>query len=158
MRSSFQIARGLVCLVAFAVLGCGGSKGPDLVPAKGVLTLDGKPLAGATVIFHSDGKRGQEGVGQTDDKGAFVLRTTNRDGAIPGSYKVTVQSYVKPDGSPLVVTEQDRQQGIDVTQLIVMGQAKSAVPEKYTDPDSTDVHFEIKAGAKEPISVALISK
>lgn len=158
MSSYLRVASGLICLLTFTAVGCGGKAGPDLVPAKGVLTLDGKPLVGATIVLHPDNKKTREGVGLTDDRGTFVIRTAARAGAIPGHYKVTVQYYTKTDGSPLALTEQERQQGLDITQLIAMGQAKSGVPSKYTEAVSTDVQIEIRPATQEPISVALVGQ
>lgn len=158
MTSWFRSPSCLVVLLIFTTSGCGGKAGPNLVPAKGVLTLDGKPLAGATIVLHSDNKKIREAVGQTDEKGVFVIRTATHTGAIPGHYKVTVQYYTKSDGSPLALTEQERQLGLDITQLIAMGQAKSGVPSKYTEAASTDVQVEIKPVSQEPLSVALVGQ
>jgi hypothetical protein len=70
--------------------GCDGRRTP--VPVTGTVTLDGKPVEGATVTFHriGDDKDGRLAIGQTDTTGTFRLRTGNEDGARPGEYKVVV--------------------------------------------------------------------
>lgn len=86
--------------------GCGrGEGGPPLVPAEGVVTLDGKPLANADVMFiPQEGTPGQALFGRTDAEGRFRVGTPDgkRQGAAVGRYKVTIQKLVKPDGSDFI--------------------------------------------------------
>src|SRR2546422_918840 len=71
---------------AFAI-GCGAKP----VPVQGVLTVDGKALANATVIFVPDDAAGKSATGLTDVSGAFRLTTFKlNDGALRGAYKITV--------------------------------------------------------------------
>ena len=78
---------GLTALL-FAAAACNSPRPP--VPVSGTVTLDGKPVEGATVTFHliGDDKEGRPATGQTDKAGAFRLKTGNEDGARPGEYKV----------------------------------------------------------------------
>lgn len=78
------VAVALVC----AALGC--SKTSKKYPVKGVVKLDGAPVAGATVTFLPDGEKGQPASGMTDSQGNFTLSTNNVDGAMAGNYKVTI--------------------------------------------------------------------
>lgn len=86
--------------------GCGKSDGgPPLVPAEGVVILDGKPLANADVMFiPQEGTAGQALFGRTDAEGHFRMATPDgkRQGAAVGRYKVTIQKLVKPDGSDFI--------------------------------------------------------
>ena len=78
----------MMLLVATAA-GCGPSR-PALLPAEGVVTLDGKPLAEASVIFQPTAG-GRPAAGVTDAEGRFKLGTFSpRDGAVPGAHVVTV--------------------------------------------------------------------
>jgi hypothetical protein len=89
---------GMLCL-----LGCGGGGGdPDreeTVPVSGIVTYKGDPVEGANVAFVPNITPGQMtnmkgAFGRTDASGRFQLRTYEADdGAIPGSYKVTVTKY-----------------------------------------------------------------
>jgi hypothetical protein len=89
---SFQVMITVGWLaVAFASsAGCGGG---GLAPLEGKVTLDGKPLAGATVSFLPT-RGGGPGpfVAETDDSGAFALGTVERprQGAEPGEYFVYI--------------------------------------------------------------------
>jgi hypothetical protein len=68
--------------------GCGGKGKP--VKVEGFVTLDDKPLPGATVTFAPVGE-GRPASGRTDADGSFRLTTfRSDDGALPGEYKVIV--------------------------------------------------------------------
>ncbi len=74
--------------LATAAAGCGSR---SIVPVKGVVTFDGKPLAKASVVFSSQERGGRDASGFTDTDGVFELTTFRpKDGALPGLYKVTV--------------------------------------------------------------------
>jgi len=80
-----------VALVMFA--GCSGT-GP--VPVEGVVTLDGKPLEGATVMFRP--AQGRPSAGKTDAAGRYRLRyTSERDGAVPGTHVVSITTLDDSD-------------------------------------------------------------
>lgn len=70
------------------------------VPVTGFITLEGKPLAGATVRFVPE--KGRPAVGTTGDDGRFRLTTFSaNDGALPGRYRVTIAGpEAGPGGKP----------------------------------------------------------
>ena len=81
-----------IAVIAFAALlsGCGGSDAPSVAPVTGVVTYQGKPVAGATVNFIKEGAP-RSGVGITNAEGRFQISTfANNDGAIIGDHVVTV--------------------------------------------------------------------
>jgi hypothetical protein len=84
-------ARGvhLVALLSVVLIGCGGRTRP----VRGVVTLEGTPLAGATVMFMPDGQDGgRPASGFTSSDGTFQLTTFKPDdGALPGKYRVLIQ-------------------------------------------------------------------
>ena len=94
--------------VAFALwmVGCNsGPEGPPLVPVEGTVTLDGKPLSKADLMFVPEGDtKGQGGVAQTDMDGRFALLSQDRQhqGAPTGNYRVIINKLVKPDGTDYV--------------------------------------------------------
>lgn len=86
-------------LVSFAIVtcllvGCGKPK-PDLVPASGVFTVDGNPVANVRLNFvpkTTDPKmNAPSSHGVTDEQGHFSLRTVKDDleGAVKGPHVVT---------------------------------------------------------------------
>jgi hypothetical protein len=130
--SSFRLRRrpGLQAgglLLVLLLAGCGESHKP-LFPVQGqVLDPDGKPAAGAKVVFHpvggADAKTARP-VGVVNEAGAFSLTTyTKGDGAPAGDYIVTIEwraqrtspfggvpgdqlggKYARPDKSPYKAT------------------------------------------------------
>src|SRR5262245_8438961 len=83
-----------------ALTGCSSKYKP--VAVSGVVTLDKKPVEGATVYFYAtgDAKEGRPAQGITDKDGKFYLSTLgNKDGALPGQYKVVIHKYVPTNPS-----------------------------------------------------------
>ncbi len=83
-------------LIAFAFFtGCSSGYAPQAeqsasVPASGVVTWKGQPLAGFRITLHpADNQRPAAGV--SDDGGRFVLGTNSEsDGAVSGTHRVSV--------------------------------------------------------------------
>ncbi len=93
----------LSCMVMYTGSGCGDG-GPDIATVEGTVTMDGKPLEGATVVFVPPG--GRPAGGPTDAKGKYVLNFSGgRKGAIPGENRVQITTKSDPhtaaDGKPV---------------------------------------------------------
>src|SRR5260370_23138369 len=88
------LADGLVGCLVLALAGCGGPE-----PVQGKVTMNGKPAAGATVVFIPEGG-GPEAGAQTDEEGNFRLTGTKTEGITPGVYRVTVSKKEWPPGTP----------------------------------------------------------
>ena len=132
-RRVFAWCAGVMFLVA--LIGCGEKP----VATQGVLTVDGKPLAGAIVMFSPDEAAGKSATGTTDAAGKFRLTTaTLNDGALPGSYKVTV-THSEPIKVPPEIKDPDEQK----TFLASQPQKPSIIPEKYTLPDQTPLKHRV---------------
>ncbi len=88
-------AVGCLVILGTCLGGCkGGVAGPPTEPVSGVVTLDGKPVPQANVVFVPDGS-GQGAAGITDEAGKYTLTTTNpQDGAVVGKYKVMVTKAI----------------------------------------------------------------
>lgn len=77
------------------IAGCAGSK---VAPVSGTVTLNGKPLAHATVVFQPEGDGKDPGpgsTGTTDENGRYRLQlmTKNAAGAQVGKHKVSITAY-----------------------------------------------------------------
>ena len=103
-RLRIYVIFGFAALGACA--GCGG--GPKTYKVDGVVILDGKPLAGATVAFMPQAQDGHLARGLTDQDGKFQLSTfgTN-DGAVRGEYKVTVIKEGTSGAAPDLSAQKD---------------------------------------------------
>jgi hypothetical protein len=136
---------GLMILVLTAA-GCGGKYTP--VPVSGVVTLDGKPIEGATVYFYAIGedKEGRMAQGATDKNGEFRLSTLREgDGALRREYKVVIHKNV-PSRPNLKIPEfpntpEGKAQQDDFMYRNFMAKGiqpfKNALPAKYADPNTT---------------------
>lgn len=85
-------------LTAAAVALAAGCGGGGVAPVSGTVTLDGKPLAHATVTFEPAGggkEPGPGSAGTTDAAGRYVLalNTTGGPGAVVGPHRVRVTAY-----------------------------------------------------------------
>jgi len=89
-----------VCWIAASLAGggCGGEA--NVAPIVGVVTLDGKPLAGASIttqpIASGDKNPGSGSFGKTDQEGRFELElvTPAMKGAVVGEHRVMISPPV----------------------------------------------------------------
>ncbi|MFO0921017.1 MAG: hypothetical protein U0905_00810 [Pirellulales bacterium] len=110
--------RSLCAFLSLAILilfvGC-GDRGLDVVPVKGTVTYQNKPIGKINVMFVPSDAKGHIAEGTTDENGQFQLQTMKPgDGAIAGNYKVSFKfvsdiipdmpgftNGVKPEPSPI---------------------------------------------------------
>jgi hypothetical protein len=76
---------------------CGCGEGtPKTFPVSGVVTLDDKPVPGATVTFIAETGNKNSAATTSDAQGKYTMSTFKQgDGAVPGSYKIIVAKYQK---------------------------------------------------------------
>lgn len=86
----------VVCVggVALALLAGCGYRRPALLPTEAIVTLDGTPVAGASVMLVPNAA-GRPAVGTSDAAGILMFSTYgSRDGVPPGDYKAVVTKLV----------------------------------------------------------------
>src|SRR5262249_58322349 len=115
----------------------------------GIVTVNGQPLAGATVTFHPAEEGRRPASGRTDDDGTFELTTFHPgDGALPGTYKITVSKAVE---EPLA---EDTQEKGMAGKKIYFGAAKK--PKKKKNPAAKTAASPVPAiypdSVKKPLS------
>ncbi|HEV7223367.1 MAG TPA: hypothetical protein VGN42_11745 [Pirellulales bacterium] len=134
-----MIARKLGYLQWLGVLVCacaGCGKAParapiQEVPVKGLVTLDGKPLAGAEVIFTSPSLA--VFTGATKDDGSFQLSSSfGGETVCKGLCKVTIGKWVMPAGVTPQPNMSPQLQG-----------AKQLLPPRYSDPAQTKLSKDV---------------
>ena len=129
------------------ILGCGADNSnlPPTVLARGVVTLDGKPVEGAQVILIPDPPGTTGAYATTNSGGTFSLHAfEQKDGALPGSYKVQVSKTMQfegdgppnPDGGKSVRLEF----GVPAKYT---GIATSGLSLKIPDAGISDIKFEL---------------
>ena len=145
-RTGETLVLSFVLSITLWSVGCGGPDNAaelaflkDLVPATGRVTLDGKPLSGATVSFVPDitVEGGRMAMAITDANGAYELVTgvpslppEESKGVLPGEYTVAISRIAMPDGKPMP-------EGITEEADFLAKGAIQFVPEKYTDPNTS---------------------
>ncbi|MDB5337514.1 MAG: hypothetical protein JWN70_3133 [Planctomycetaceae bacterium] len=93
-----QWVTGLIVAVCLSLASCGSDRRLAVYPAKGTISLNGKPLPNATVIFHAefplegpDGKPAPVPGGYSNSEGLFTVSTYGAGDGLPeGEYRVTV--------------------------------------------------------------------
>lgn len=128
----------LIC-IALAI-GCGGPavdpNRPATVAVSGKVTRNGQPVEGATVTLLPKTSGGRGASGRTDTSGAFALTTFDPgDGAIPGSYLVTV-SKTEIEGNSEIQEDPNAPPPVH----------KDLLPTRYKDPSQSGLTAEIKEG------------
>jgi hypothetical protein len=133
----------IICfLLASALAGCDGSR---TSPVAGLVLLDGKPLAGASVQFIAQGK-GRDATGETDKNGEFNMSTFKpRDGVVPGAYKVVISPPVGTADPTKYATADEAMAAASKPQPKSTG---PAFPEKYARPDQTPLTQEVPVKGK----------
>ena len=109
----------LLCTIG----GC-GSSGPDLGEVTGTVTLDGKPLSNATLIFRSQAPNGTTSMGVTGPNGKYKLMfTADKTGAMLGKHDVEITTRQLSE--------------TDVESLKAQGKTPppfTPIPQKYKEP------------------------
>jgi hypothetical protein len=101
MRNLFYF---LTIFTTVFLIGCGGG-GLATNKVTGTVTVDGEPLANASITFTPKTQGvGHPGYGTTDEKGVYLLQTSQGQaeaGTTPGDYLVAIRkSEVDPDAPP----------------------------------------------------------
>ena len=112
-----------------------------MTPVTGVVTLDGKPVEGAAVMFMPKAG-GRPATGTTDDKGRFELQTeTAGDGALLGEHTVTVtlQETTGVTADPDGLSGEIAPGGIKI---------KWIVPQRYSNPKTSNLKAKVEPGMK----------
>lgn len=153
----------LLSAVMMMAVGCSGrlaDKWRRLMPAThaatGSVAYKGKPLEGATVVFHpcdgvSESRRAAAGT--TDAKGRFRLTTVKPgDGAVAGQFFVTIEKTTAVDPGAVAVAPDEFGAfplGADPST------AKPLIPKKYFSPNTSGLTAEIKTRGRNEFSFSL---
>lgn len=108
---------------------------PQPTKVTGRVTLDGQPLADARIVFTP--QKGRAASGATDAQGRYSLSTFAKDdGALPGVYRVTITAQDSQDPAEPKRPEPNR-----------AAPGRPAIPARYSDPRTTGLTTEVRAGA-----------
>lgn len=150
----FQLVCAMTLVSCLAVMsGCGGGgevedDRPDRTPVSGTVLLDGAPIEGAVITFHTESATGRGANGRSDSSGAFQMGTFEAtDGVLPGNYQVTVTKMSAASAASQVSEDDpnyDPNAGVDA-------EPKNELPAKYADPQQSALTITV---GTEPITDA----
>jgi hypothetical protein len=146
MIHAFFIENSAILLLAACLTGCAGADaGPATAPVKGTVTLDGQPVANATVAFTpADSTTAAPAQAASDDAGNFEVTSmfeqgkVTKPGMLPGSYKISV---TKLEGPP-----PDAQ---------LTRAPKNVLPARYADPATSGLSAAVAAGTENTVPIEL---
>jgi hypothetical protein len=103
------------CLVL--LVGCNTPEHPDVGRVSGVITLNGQPLAEATVMFQPT--QGRASIATTDSAGKYSLTYLDGvPGALLGTHKVIIRTEIPgEDGQPPIAKEKLPKKYHELTEL-----------------------------------------
>jgi hypothetical protein len=134
--------RAILAIVSvFFFVGCDGGKA-SLAPVSGKVFYQNQPLGRGTIVFVPDADRGNNGPlaqGTIQAGGSYTVQTEGKPGAAPGWYRVTVIA-------------------VEIPAAYATGRSylpRSLVPERYRDPQLSDLTCEVKAGQENGINFNL---
>jgi hypothetical protein len=138
----------LAAVLVLSQSGCGGKYKP--VPVEGIVTLDGKPVEAATVLFFREGGAGRPASGLTDAQGIFHMTTFREDdGALPGDYRVVV---TKSPGREAPTDErpgEDKEAAEHHRGIIgIENRKKTVLPSAYGDESTTMLRCRVPADGR----------
>ncbi len=141
MSLSWRFA--LLALVV-GVWGCGnGATRQDTVPVTGLVTYNGEPVEGATVVFGAASGQDRPATGTTDGSGRFTLTTYERgDGAIAGEFTVAISKTETVGG----MTEDEEHAAIEAGEEIKPAETVDHLPERYKDGTQSGLTADVEAG------------
>lgn len=149
--SALKFACPAAALAAVLLIGCSGAEGDtpvDVHPVTGKVTLNGAPVAGASVTFSPKSNQ-PVATGRTDDSGTYTLTTyASGDGAAAGDYvalvyKNEVDSSAASGPAPHDPNNPTPKAHGGPSRRAV---TKSLVPKKYGSADESDLKVTVKEG------------
>ena len=150
-----RVTAALAGMGAVLVLGCGDPSGlPKRYPVSGTVTYQGKPVEKGRINFIPTQADGRAAGGEIEN-GEYSLTTAEPgDGAIPGSYKVTIIA-VEVDTTKLKEIAKGGQFHHDKAFAKAVRTAKKLVPSKYQLPDTSGLTAEVKAQTNSGVNFEL---
>lgn len=136
------------------LIGCGDGR-PKRVPVTGVVTLNGKPVEDAGVMFMSS-NGGRPASGVTDADGRFKLTTFKQyDGAVLGQHVITVTKKKKNYKKVALPQEGGGSKGgLSGPGIILQRKVVWLLPKEYSSPKTSGLAATVESGM-DPVNLEL---
>lgn len=122
---------GYCCLCVFALMIAGCDSSSQLSRVSGYVTLDGAPIGVGTIVY-APVAGGKPATGSIESDGSYYVNTSREVGLAPGTYQVAVSIREMPEN----VKRSDQPPP-----------GKLLIPQKYEQPSTSGLQFEIVPGA-----------
>ena len=150
-------------IVGIAVAVCSTGCGPRVVrhPVAGVVTLDGRPIKGASLTFMPRAK-GRPGIGETGPDGRFRMKDAGmHDGLPPGDYDILVMlaEWSQPKIVKVPAGAGGEHGAADTIEIVEVPAhvTKWIVPERYSTHGASGLSASIQSATTD-LSIALTVK
>ncbi len=137
-----------IAVTCAMLAGCETAGTVDTVPATGVVTLDGKPVAGVSMtLVPQEGVKGRGGYAVTGEDGSYSFQVAPETEGVPaGYYRVLLQKYAMPDGSPIPPGASAADAGIvNVLPPVYSNPEESQVWVTFPSPDGQGTPIDLKS-------------
>jgi len=146
-------------MLAIGATGCGGGGDPNrprTYKTTGSVTLDGKPVSGATVTF-APLEGGPPSVGMSNDAGVFEMTTFSRgDGAVAGSHAVRVEKFELPKSAATAAASTSEDDYVPPSGPLP--EPKNVLPKKYAVPTTSGLSATVNTSNDNVVNFELSSK
>jgi hypothetical protein len=140
-RGTWIVLAGAVAAVALGVLVWLLSFHSGKAQVSGTVTLDGKAVPGAQVVFLGEDEKNEAPiVAVADDEGKYRLIGHDSAGIPTGKYRVAVSKMALKDGTVPV--------GERLEQARAQGLLRNVLPKVYEDRATTPLQFDVQAGSR----------
>ncbi|MBI3461537.1 MAG: carboxypeptidase regulatory-like domain-containing protein [Planctomycetes bacterium] len=132
--------RAIALMLLVHMAGCGPS-GPAMEPVTGVVSYNGRPVAGARITFVAPNSP-RVAVGTTNEAGEFTLSTmSDGDGAVVGKHQVSITSF-----TPEAIARMSNAQ----QEALGRGQKVegSSLPTRYASFETSGLSANVEAGGE----------
>ena len=140
MARTFRVSVCAMLVLILGIAGCSRPRRPTMAPVNGTVTLNGKPMTKGMVHFIPDNSKGSTGrmaVAYIQPDGRFegAMSFKPKDGALVGFHKIVIDvRNIAPDPP---------QPGESPS---APPQPRNLAPVRYSNPDTSGITAEVKAG------------
>jgi hypothetical protein len=153
-RAIYAVLPAMAVVCALVVVGCPSGTTVDTEKVQGTVTLDGEPVAGATVTFVPVNEgQGMSATGVTDAQGKYTLNPVGGGqlaaeagaGTLAGEYYVGV---LKSEMDIPLTEEEAEEQGVEYVapEGEASGEITHIVPQKYNNPRESGIKVTVTEG------------